>query len=181
MDGYTAQGTALGTARKCGVLIADDESVIRDLLNISLQREGFALWLAADGQEALALYRDHREAIDVALLDVCMPRLDGPKTLAALQKLTPQIPCCFMSGSLGSYTEAGLRTQGARAVLHKPFHLLEVTQVLRELTGGTAPQPARAVIQRRAFDKQLCGNNNERYRGRSSCEQNPGFRYEWEG
>jgi CheY-like chemotaxis protein len=47
------------------------------------------VWLAAGGQEALDLYQRHREAIDVVLLDVRMPGLDGPQTLAALRALNP--------------------------------------------------------------------------------------------
>jgi CheY-like chemotaxis protein len=130
-----AQKNSPVSARPCGVLVADDEPAIRDVLDFGLQREGFSVWLAADGQEALDLYRSHSEAIDVALLDVLMPRLDGPRTLAALQALTPQIPCCFMSGYLGTYETADLRTRGARAFLAKPFLLPDAVQMLRTLTG----------------------------------------------
>jgi CheY-like chemotaxis protein len=117
-----------------GVLVADDDAEVRDAVDDGLRREGFAVWLAADGQEALDVYHDHCETIDVVLLDVCMPGLDGPQTLAALQELTPQIRCCFMTGCLGSYTEQKLRHLGADEVFMKPFRLSEVAQVLRTMT-----------------------------------------------
>jgi len=148
MQGYLSPDAVLTTTRKCGVLVADDEPDIRNVLELGLQQEGFSVWLAADGQEALDLYRGHCETIDVVLLDVRMPRLDGPRTLAALQELTPQIPCCFMSGFLGEYTEAELRTQGARAVLEKPFRLPEVAQVLRRLADDGNGSATRAPAQR---------------------------------
>jgi two-component system cell cycle sensor histidine kinase/response regulator CckA len=116
-----------------GVLVADDDPEVRDAVHDGLRRQGFAVWLAADGQEALDLYRSHCETIDVALLDVCMPGLDGPQTLAALQEITPQVRCCFMSGYLGSYTAERLRDLGAVTVFAKPFHLAEVAHVLGEL------------------------------------------------
>ena len=124
------------TPRKYGLLVADDEGEVRDVLNDGLQREGFSVWLAADGQEALDLYRNHCETIDVVLLDVRMPGLDGPQTLAALQEITPQVRCCFMSGYLGSYSEENLRDLGAARVFAKPFRLAEVAHVLGELAGS---------------------------------------------
>ena len=119
--------------RPHGILIADDEAEVRDVLHDKLRQEGFSVWLAADGQEAVDLYRTHRETIDVALLDVCMPGLDGPRTLVALQQLTPQIRCCFMSGYLGNHIEKDLCGVGAARVFAKPFRLDEVANVLRQL------------------------------------------------
>jgi CheY-like chemotaxis protein len=134
------------------VLVADDEADVRDVLNDKLQQEGFSVWLAADGQEALELYRHHCETIDVVLLDVRMPGLDGPQTLAALRKITPQIRCCFMSGYLGNYSEAKLRDLGAATVFAKPFRLAEVAQVLENLArnGDVSPSPLAAVKRRTA-------------------------------
>ena len=114
-----------------GVLVVDDDPEVREAVKEGLRLHGFAVWLAADGQEALDLYRYHCETIDVALVDVCMPGLDGPRTLAALQVLSPKIRCCFMTGYLGTYTEQGLRRLGADAVFMKPFLLSEVAEVLR--------------------------------------------------
>ncbi len=133
------------TPRLCGVLIADDEGGLRGVLGVALRQEGFAVWLAASGREALDLYRSHREAIDMVLLDVLMPGLDGPETLAALQELNPQIRCCFMSGDLGGFTGGGLRHLGAAAVLQKPFLLTEVAQVLRQLANDGRGEPVQPV------------------------------------
>jgi CheY-like chemotaxis protein len=123
----------VATPRKYGILIADDEGSVRDRLNVGMRRQGFAVWLAGNGQEALDLYRRHRETIDVVLLDVCMPGLDGLETLFALQELNPQICCCFMSGTVGRHTEERLCKWSAAAVVPKPFSLAEVAQVLLEL------------------------------------------------
>lgn len=127
------KGSPRQAVRACGVLIADDEADIRDLLKDGLRHEGFAVWLAADGIEALEIYRNHREAIDVVLLDVRMPILDGPATLAALQEIAPQLPCCFMSGDLGPFTEERLSRTGSRALLKKPFQIRETARLLREM------------------------------------------------
>lgn len=143
MEAYLSLTGSCRVSRKHGLLVADDEGEVRDVLNDGLRREGFSVWLAADGQEALEQYRNHCETIDVVLLDVRMPGLDGPQTLAALQEMTPQICCCFMSGYLGSYTEENLRNLGAATVFAKPFRLAEVAHVLGELAGSRL-RPAAA-------------------------------------
>ena len=119
--------------RPHGVLVVDDDADVREVLHEKLRQEGFSVWLAADGREALDVYHNHCETIDVALLDVRMPGLDGPQTLAALQKVTPQIRCCFMSGCLGRHSEEKLRDLGAAAVFSKPFWPDGVAHVLGEL------------------------------------------------
>lgn len=126
------------TRRNYGILVVDDEGGVRGLLKIGLRQQGFTVWLAADGQEALDLYRQHGAAIDVVLLDVRMPGQDGPETLAALQELNPRIRCCFMSGDLGKHATASLLKLGAAAVLPKPFRLAEIAQVLWELARAPA-------------------------------------------
>jgi CheY-like chemotaxis protein len=121
------------TPRKYGILVVDDDEDVRGILNVGMRRQGFTVWLAANGQEALDLYRRHRRTIDVVLMDVCMPGLDGPQTLAALQKINGYLRCCFMSGDLGHYTEWKLCNLGAAAVIRKPFRPAEVAEMLGEL------------------------------------------------
>jgi CheY-like chemotaxis protein len=115
-----------------GVLVVDDDAVIRSLLDTGLRLQGFRVWLAASGQEALRLYRQHAGEIRAALLDVQMPGLDGPQTLGALREVDPSLPCYFMSGHIGGYTEEGLHQLGARGLIRKPFSLSEVAETLRQ-------------------------------------------------
>jgi anti-anti-sigma factor len=122
------------------VLVADDEDALRLLLGRALRRGGLKAALAATGREAVALFRQDPEGIAVALLDVRMPGLSGPETLAALRLLNPEVRCCFMTGDSDPSTEEGLRGLGAARVFHKPFALDEVVQSLRVLAGA-APLP----------------------------------------
>src|SRR5438067_3173322 len=140
---------ALATSRAWGVLVVDDQACLRNMLSIALRQEGFAVWLAANGWEALDVYRCHGELIDVVVLDIHMPVLDGPQTLAALQKLGPQIRCCFLSADLGSYTEDRLRSLGAAAVLQKPICLSELAPVLWQLASKASwtPSSLKACIR----------------------------------
>ncbi len=126
-------------ATRPGVLLAEDEPVIRDLLGHLLRAKGFAVWSAADGREALDVYGRHRDDIRAVLLDVHMPRLDGPQTLRALRQLDPEVRCCFITGTVGDgEEEEALRALGPTAVLHKPCTPEELADALRQAMEGAA-------------------------------------------
>jgi CheY-like chemotaxis protein len=118
------------------ILVVDDEPVIQRLVADILQRHGYAVLVAASGAEAVTLYQNHPGAIQLVLLDIRMPDLDGPATLEALRALDPQVRCCFLSGDLGGYTEEDLLQRGAQGVLRKPFRVEELLSLL-----GRSPPP----------------------------------------
>ena len=139
---------AMERARLAGrpaVLVVDDEEAVRKVLEIALRLSGLEVRLAASGEEAVELCR-RDGGVGVALLDVQLPGLDGPQTLAALRGLDPDLVCCFMSGDTGRYSAAGLLAMGAAHFFAKPFVLAEVVRVLQEVaarvrpgSGGTGP------------------------------------------
>jgi anti-anti-sigma factor len=126
-----------GPARfSSGCLVVDDEAAVAGVLAAVLRMEGFKVWLAADGQRGIELYKCHRKDIAVVLLDVLMPGMDGPQTLTALRKLSPTVRCCFMTGNPSHYGEQGLLQMGALRVFRKPFVFAEVIDTLRQLAGA---------------------------------------------
>jgi CheY-like chemotaxis protein len=116
-----------------GVLVVDDEHLVRIMLQLGLEQYGFDVHLATDGHEAIKLYRDHHERIAVVLLDVIMPGLDGLQTLHALRELNPDLRACFMTGHSGVYEPAELLKHGAEHVVTKPFYLAQMANILRGL------------------------------------------------
>jgi CheY-like chemotaxis protein len=113
----------------------DDDASVRILLDIGLRQYGFAVLQAVDGRDAIQVYQRARTDIDLVLLDIRMPGLDGPQTLAILVQLNPHVRCCFMTGHAGSYTQAELLQLGAERVFSKPFQLVELAQALGKLMG----------------------------------------------
>ena len=108
-------------ARKFGVLVAEDHGGVREVLEMRLRWRGFEVWLAPDGEVALQVYQQHREVIDVVLLDVDIPVLSGPRTLAVMRTLTPDIAGCLMSGRRRAYSPDDLRRAGAAKFFAKPL------------------------------------------------------------
>jgi CheY-like chemotaxis protein len=110
-----------------------DDIAIRTMLTAGLWRHGFIVWLAGNGRQAIELYTLLQAEIDMVLMTVCMPGLDGPHTLAALQKVNPRIRCSFLAGDFGKYTEEELLEQGALYVFRNPLNILKMAYVLRKL------------------------------------------------
>jgi CheY-like chemotaxis protein len=113
------------TPRRPQILVVDDEPAVLGMLELVLRHHGFVVRLARGGWQAVELYRQHHSEVDAVLLEVQMPGMDGPQTLAALQKLNPNVRSCFMSGHTGDYSEADLLSRGAARVFDKPFASVE--------------------------------------------------------
>ncbi len=127
-------------ARSCPeVLVVDDERLVLRLLELALPQHGLAVRLAGAGEEAVAAYRRHRGSIGVVLLDVRMPGLDGPQTLAALREIDRGVRVVFMSGDTRGYSAEEPLGLGAARVVAKPFRdLAELAATLREVAAGQA-------------------------------------------
>jgi CheY-like chemotaxis protein len=98
------------------------------MLAVVLRTFGFNVKTAADGAKALELYRAGN--IDVVLLDVQMPILDGAETLRKLKQIDPGVACIFMSGSIGNYEPQTLAELGAVDLVAKPFDLVELRELI---------------------------------------------------
>jgi DNA-binding response OmpR family regulator len=80
------------------ILVADDEVMIRNLVTILLQREGYIVLAASDGQEGLELSRRYPGTIDLVITDAEMPRLNGMDLCTHLLEERPGIKVIVMSG-----------------------------------------------------------------------------------
>jgi len=127
-------GPSEETSRLHGVLIVEDEPLLRKALSIGFRNRGFDVWLATDGAEGVEVYQQFYPLIDVVLSDVRMPVLDGPRTLDALRAINPFVRFCFMTGDARAVTRVSLSKRGALRVFEKPLpSVAEVAQELWEL------------------------------------------------
>lgn len=115
------------------VLVVDDSPVIRDLIAVNLQLEGFDVRIAGDGEEALALVAEQRP--DVITLDVVMPRLDGFETAARLRAdpAYADIPLVMVTArAAASDLERG-KELGVDGYLTKPFEPADLVALVGRL------------------------------------------------
>lgn len=116
-----------------GVLVVDDDYLVRVMLQYCLERHGFDVWLAGNGRDAINIYFEHREEIQLVLLAVSMPGLDGPQTMDALRSIDPGITACFMCNT-NDYAKQELLDCGSALFVAKPFRLSDLANVLWGLT-----------------------------------------------
>ena len=114
------------------VLVADDEPFMRSLARDLLSSLGYRTVLAANGEEAVALLARHPEPVQIALLDVSMPRLGGPEAARRMRELRPGLPVLFMTGYDLESALAGEATKSGDQVLSKPFRVAALAQALRQ-------------------------------------------------
>ncbi|WSU21740.1 response regulator [Streptomyces sp. NBC_01108] len=123
----------------CGrVLVVDDNKVIRQLIRVNLELEGFEVVTAADGVECLDLV--HRVRPDVITLDVVMPRLDGVQTATRLRSdpRTRHVPVAIVSACTPHEADNGVDA-GVDAFLAKPFEPGELVRLVRQLMARKDP------------------------------------------
>lgn len=89
------------------ILVAEDDVVVRNLINTVLTRTGYAVLLACDGMEAIQVSRRHKGQIDLLLSDVTMPRMDGLELVKRLRQDRPGIKALLISGRTSSEVAGG--------------------------------------------------------------------------
>jgi DNA-binding response OmpR family regulator len=117
------------------ILVVDDDEVIRRLIAVNLQLEGFDVSTAVDGQDCLDKVADIDPA--VITLDVMMPRLDGWETAVQLRKSpdTAHIKVVLVTARAQEDDKSRGSDVGADAYLTKPFDPNEMIRIVRELVG----------------------------------------------
>ena len=114
-------------------LYVEDEADIREVAEFALDGEGFELTLCACGPDALA--RAPQLELDLILLDVMMPGMDGPTTLRRLRELPhlARTPVIFMTAKVQAHEVAQFKAMGAVDVIAKPFDPMQLGEQIRTI------------------------------------------------
>ena len=115
--------------------MADDEPGVRAAVTKALKRLGFTVLAAADGVEAMELFRQHQADIRCVFCDLTMPRMGGWEILTALRKLAPAIPVILASGYNEAQAMAGNHPELPQAFLSKPFEFADLRNVVSRVLG----------------------------------------------
>jgi DNA-binding response OmpR family regulator len=119
------------------VLVADDEPHIGRIIKMKLEQGPFKVSLAYDGEEALA-FLDSDEPVDLALLDLMMPKLSGLDVLRKIreQEKFKSLPCIILTAGGDAKHERDALALGATHFLTKPFSPKKLYALVARLTGA---------------------------------------------
>jgi PAS domain S-box-containing protein len=112
------------------ILLADDEPLLRTLGRTILERHGYRVLLAADGQEAVETFMREPGAIDLAILDVTMPRLSGREAARQIVAIRRGVRMLLASGYAAD-TQSVLLEPGVRGFISKPYRPSELARAVR--------------------------------------------------
>ncbi len=115
------------------VLIIDDESIIRDLIQDVLQSEGYEVVTAKDGIAGLEVFRSKADDIGLVILDVILPKLDGQTVFTEIRKLKPDVKVLIISGYSKSDVKEELNRAGINGFIAKPFSIVYLVETVNSL------------------------------------------------
>jgi two-component system, cell cycle sensor histidine kinase and response regulator CckA len=113
------------------ILVAEDHEGVRAVANEILNSHGYAIILAANGQEALQLFRQDPTRIDLAILDVAMPGLSGAEAFIEMTAIRPDLPVVFTSGHTFASAALNSNIAAGAVFLQKPYALKALCQIVR--------------------------------------------------
>lgn len=110
------------------ILVVDNEEDQRRMMKKILGRIGYEVRLAADGQAAIALTRDHE--FHFIILDLIMPDMEGPELCERIKETSPRSPIYALSGYIELYDEEKLKRAGFDGLISKPVRIDALKQLL---------------------------------------------------
>ena len=112
------------------ILVVDDEFEVRELLSDYLSAQGYNVLLAGDGRAGLDSFRTNE--IDIIILDLAMPVMNGVECLREIRKTHSDIPVVIISGNLNDEFLEGLSTLSVQHILEKPLDIHRLGFILQK-------------------------------------------------
>ena len=138
-DNREAQAPALPVAPvrpgTGSLLLVDDEQMIREMAGQMLKGMGYTVATCRDGQEAVEYYLEHHVEIDLVILDMIMPRLNGREAFLLMRQVNPGVRALLASGFSADGEAQEVLKLGIRGFVQKPFRMAELSARIQEALG----------------------------------------------
>jgi CheY-like chemotaxis protein len=118
------------------VLVVDDEESVRTMAKRALEHQGFDVLLAADGRQALEVFRERLQEVRAVLLDLTMPHMNGEEVFREMRLLRPNLRVVLMSGYNEQEVTNLFAGKGLAGFLQKPFRADDLLATIRQLLAG---------------------------------------------
>jgi CheY-like chemotaxis protein len=121
---------------KGALLVVDDEPVYHEVLNQLFSGLGYTVHCCANGPDAVAFYREHSATIDVVILDMNMPKMNGLHCFWRLKEINANVKVIVATGYGENKDRATMQNEGVRAFVQKPYRAAELAKKIAELMGA---------------------------------------------
>jgi signal transduction histidine kinase/FixJ family two-component response regulator len=121
------------------ILLAEDDDLVRALMESVLTEAGYRVIAAADGEEAVRKFGESAGSIQLLIFDLIMPRMNGKEASDKIRKIQPGIKTIFASGYAPDIAEQKAALDGGNYLINKPVSPHELLKKLRNVLDGTPP------------------------------------------
>lgn len=115
-----------------GVLLVDDEDLLRTVGRELLEELGYRVYLADNGEQALSVYEAEREHISLVIMDVIMPVMGGKEALQRLKSINPDVRVLMSSGFHQDQPNESFVSLGAKGFIQKPYGKQDLSRAVKE-------------------------------------------------
>lgn len=143
------------------VMLVDDESILLEVMSEILQSEGLQIISFSSSIKALDYYKIHYEEIDLIILDMIMPEIDGRDLFIKMKEINPQISAMILSGYIHQEAQKDLNTLGFLEVMKKPIDRVKLLEILSEYLHFSPnhtlylPENINLALKRLGGDREL--------------------------
>jgi two-component system, cell cycle sensor histidine kinase and response regulator CckA len=115
------------------ILLVDDEKIVMEVSRELLESMGYQVYAVNSGQEAIVVYMEKRNKIDLVILDMIMPGISGSQTFDRLREINPDVKVLLSSGYSLNGEAQHIMDRGCNGFLQKPFQIEKLSQQVREM------------------------------------------------
>lgn len=123
------------SVEKAHLMVVDDDRLVREFSSRALRKLGYKVTACADGVEGVRFYRDHHQEIDMVIMDMIMPNMDGRAAFRELKKINPEVRVLLASGFAVESEAQECMREGALEFLTKPFTLEDLSRIIKLYVG----------------------------------------------
>lgn len=118
------------------ILVVDDEELVRNVACKMLSRLGYEVTSSSDGLNAVSYYREHAGEIDLVILDMLMPKMDGRECFRQLKSINPTVRAILSTGYSHNETVQEVLNEGLSGYISKPYVFSQLAEIVGQLISG---------------------------------------------
>jgi DNA-binding NtrC family response regulator len=143
------------------ILVVDDEEVVRKVAKAALELYGYTVIVAEDGQEALDVFDQRGNEIDLVLLDLIMPNMGGEETYRQLKLRRPEVRVILSSGYSDTQAQARFAGKGLASFIKKPYTAMALREIVRREIEDAAASGPEADRQNNKAEAEKLGHEGQ--------------------
>ncbi len=128
-----AQTKTIKSGKTPTILVVDDQLTVRELMKDIFVADGYNVLEANNGEDGLRIYKENRERVDLVIVDIIMPKMNGAELYFALHELNPRLPILITSGYSDEELKRSLIEHGARGYIPKPPDVAKLRTQINEI------------------------------------------------